>query len=160
MSDNEFEKEQSVQIVDADVLDQMNETDSLIAQRAYEIYESRGGVPGADQQGSFSVEGELSPPIEIDFEVSDSAVQLTAPAPGFAAKDLEVIIGHQRAVICGIHPGAVDGTSEKKILRVVELPFDVDPAAARATFQNGKLRVVLPRLEADDASQLTKAAGL
>ena len=43
-------KIQSVLVVEADILDRMNETDASIAQRAYEIYQSRGSVHGADQQ--------------------------------------------------------------------------------------------------------------
>jgi len=31
------------------------------------------------------------------------------------------------------------------VMRIVELPFDVDPAAASATLQSGTLQVVLPR---------------
>ncbi len=42
-------REQSVAVVEADIFDRMNETRSLIAQRAYEIYESRGGSHGSDQ---------------------------------------------------------------------------------------------------------------
>ena len=30
-------------------------------------------------------------------------------------------------------------------MRIVELPFDVDPVMARATLQSGTLQVVLPR---------------
>ena len=42
-------KTQSVTVVEADILDRMNETDALIAQRAYEIYQSRGGGHGSDR---------------------------------------------------------------------------------------------------------------
>jgi hypothetical protein len=41
-----LEKVKSVLVVEADLLDRMNETDALIAQHAYEIYQSRGGRPG------------------------------------------------------------------------------------------------------------------
>jgi hypothetical protein len=43
-------KAQSVPVVEADIFDKMNETDASIAQRAYEIYESRGGGHSADQE--------------------------------------------------------------------------------------------------------------
>jgi HSP20 family molecular chaperone IbpA len=65
--------------------------------------------------------------------------------PGFAAKDLEVEVGHRRAVICRIHSVssqlADDGRRDKRIMRVVELPFEVDPALSAATLQSGELRV-------------------
>ncbi len=96
-------KTQSVLVVEADILDRMNETEASIAQRAYEIYESRGGGHGADQEDWFTAEQEVLHPLAIERYVTDSALRLTAQLPGFAAKDLEVAIGHRRAVICGIH---------------------------------------------------------
>ncbi len=141
---------QSVPVVEADVLDRMNETRELIAQRAYEIYQSRGEGHGSDQDDWFAAEGELLPRLEIDFDISDNAVALTAKVPGFYAKDLEVVIGHHRAVLCGVHSGPKPATSSdrkyRKVMRVIELPFDIDPGAATATFNNGTLRVLLPRL--------------
>ena len=53
--------EQPVAVVEADVFDEMNETRSLIAQRAYEIYESRGGGHGSDRDDWFMAEAELCP---------------------------------------------------------------------------------------------------
>ena len=146
---SQSEREQFVAVVEADVFDRMNETRSLIAQRAYEIYESRGGNHGSDQDDWFMAEGELLPQFEIDFDVTDSAVRLTTQVPGFDAKDLEVEVGHRRAVVCGIHPDShqagASPRKDKKVMRVIELPFDVDPVCARATLQRGTLQVVLPR---------------
>jgi HSP20 family molecular chaperone IbpA len=142
-------KKQSVLVVEADILDKMNETDASIAQRAYEIYQSRGGGHGSDQDDWFRAEQEVLHPLAIERYVTDSALQLTAQVPGFTAKDLEVAIGHRRAVICGVHSGsnqpAANGRKDTKVMRIVELPFDVDPVLARATLQSGKLQVVLPR---------------
>ena len=142
-------KAQSVPIVEADTLDRMNETDALVAQRAYEIYQSRGGGHGSDQDDWFTAEQEVLHPLAIERYVTDSALRLTAQVPGFAAKDLEVAIGHRRAVICGVHldpsQGAETGRKRTKVMRIVELSFDVDPVLARATLQSGKLQVVLPR---------------
>lgn len=142
---------QSVQVVDADVLDRMNETREDIAQRAYEIYQSRGAGHGADRDDWLQAEGELLPKIEVDFKMTDDMVQLSAQVPGFDAADLEVVVGHRRAVICGIHPDSkrADGGREakKKVMRVVEFPFDVNPEAAEATLHAGTLRILLPKSE-------------
>ena len=140
---------QSVMVVEADIFDRMNETEASIAQRAYEIYESRGGGHDSDQDDWFTAEQEVLHPLAIERYVTDGALRLTAQLPGFAAKDLEVSIGHRRAVICGIHSDSnqAAGTSykDRKVMRIVELPFDVDPVMARATLQSGTLQVVLPR---------------
>jgi HSP20 family molecular chaperone IbpA len=140
---------QAVPVVEADVFDRMNETTSLIAQRAFEIYESRGGAHGFDRDDWFTAERELLPELQIDYDVTDSAVQLTMQVPGFEAKDLEVEVGHQRVVVFGLHTdsgeGAADNCIVRKTIGVAELPSEVDPQMARATLQNGTLRVVLPR---------------
>lgn len=140
----------SVRVVEADVFDRMNETNSLIAQRAYEIYESRGGGHGSDQEDWFRAEGELVPKLSIEYDLTGNAVQLTTQVSGFEAKDLEVEVGHRRAVIFGIHidsnqKGAGNGEG-KQIIGVAELPFNVDPQLARATLRSGTLEIVLPRL--------------
>lgn len=140
----------SVRVVEADIFDRMNETNSLIAQRAYEIYESRGCSHGCDQDDWFRAEGELVPKPPIEYDLTESAVRLTTQVSGFEAKDLEVEVGHRRAVIFGIHidsnhPPADNGKS-KKIVGVAELPSDVDPRLARAMLQGGTLEIVLPRL--------------
>jgi HSP20 family molecular chaperone IbpA len=142
--------EKPVRVVEADVFDRMNETTSLIAQRAFEIYESRGGSHGSDQDDWFMAEGELVLKLPIEYDVTESAIQLKTQVPGFEAKDLEVEVGHQRAVIFGIHidsnQTAAGNGNGKKMIGVADLPFDVDPQSARATLQRGTLEIVLARL--------------
>ena len=142
-------KAQSVLVVEADILDGMNETNASIAQRAYEIYQTRGGEHGSDQDDWFTAEQEVLPPLAIERQVTDGALRLTAQLPGFDTKDLEVAIGHRRAVICGVHADsnlAADAfRKDIKVMRIVELPFDVDPVSASATLQSGTLQVLLLR---------------
>ena len=143
------EKEQSVQVVEADTLDKMNETNELIAQRAYEIYQSRGGGHGSDRDDWFSAEQDILHPLEVEREETDSALRLTAQVPGFDANDLEVVLGHRRAVICGVYSESNQPTAtsreDTRVMRIVEIPFDVDPVSARAILKGGTLQVVLPR---------------
>jgi HSP20 family molecular chaperone IbpA len=141
---------QSVPVVEADVLDEMNETDGLIAERAYEIYQSSGGERGSDQSDLFEVEQRILDPLAIHGEVNDGVFRLTAQIPGFDANDLEVVVGHRRAVICGVHPDSdrPAGTHRNRtVMRIIELPFDVDPATTRATLQSGTLQIVLARCQ-------------
>ena len=121
--------EQSTLVVEADI-DKMNETDASIAQRAYEIYQFRGSEHGADQDDWLTAEQEILRPLSIEPNVTDGALRLTAQLPGFAAKELEVSIEHRLAVICGIHSdsnqAADTSCKDRKFMRIVELPFDVD----------------------------------
>ena len=142
---------QPVPIVEADILDGMNETDGLIAERAYEIYQSRGGEHGSDQNDWFGVEQGFLHPLAIHGEVADGVFRLTAQMSGFDAKDLEVVVGHRRAVICGVQPDSnlPPGNNRKNrtVMRIVDLPFDIDPVTARATLQSGTLQLVLVRCQ-------------
>jgi Protein of unknown function (DUF2934) len=126
---------QSVPIVEADILDGMNETDGLIAERAYEVYQSRGGEHGSDQNDWSGVEQGILHPLAIHGEVTDGVFRLTAQVSGFDAKDLEVVVGHRRAVICGVQPDSnlPPGNNHKNrtVMRIVDLPFDIDPVKAR-----------------------------
>jgi HSP20 family molecular chaperone IbpA len=142
---------ESVQIVEADVLDTMNETDELIAQRAYKIFESRGSAHGMDREDWFDTAEEVLHHLAIERIVTDSALRLTAHVPGFKARDLEVAIGHGRAVICGVHSALKEPPENRrtyqKVMQIVELPFDVDPLMASATLDQGTLQVLLPRTQ-------------
>ena len=142
--------EQPVTVVEADTFDRMNETKSLIAQRAYEIYESRGGHHGSDQDDWFKAEDEVLPKLPIEYDVTESTVRLTTKVPRFNAKDLEVEVGHRLAIVCGIrfdsNKTAASHRKSEKVMGIFELPFDVDPLLARATLRSGTLQIVLPRL--------------
>jgi HSP20 family molecular chaperone IbpA len=142
---SESEPAQFVPVVEADIFDRMNETNALIAERAFEIFQERGGGHGSDQQDWLQAEQEILPRLVIEQNATDDAVRLSARVPGFDAKDLEVAVGHLRAVICGVHTGSHRGRKAKKVIGLVELPFAIDPLSATATLQNGTLRVVLPR---------------
>jgi HSP20 family molecular chaperone IbpA len=138
-----------VPVVEADVLDRMNETSELIAQRAYEIYQSRGGGHGFHEEDWFQAEQEILPKLEPDYEVTENEVRVTAQVPGFDASDLEVVVGHKRAVVCGVHRASgqrgADGRTIKKVMGIFELPFAINPAASRAMLRSGRLEVMLPR---------------
>ena len=68
-------------VVEADIFDRTNETEASIAQRAYEIYESRGGGHGSDQDDWFTAEQEVLHPLAIERYVTDGTLRLTAQLP-------------------------------------------------------------------------------
>lgn len=92
-AESQLGKAQSVPVVEADILDGMNETDGLIAERAYEIFQSRGGEYGSDQPDWLRAEQEILYPLAIHRDVTDSVCRLTAHVRGFHAKDLEWSLG-------------------------------------------------------------------
>lgn len=139
---------QFVPVIEADVLDRMNETRDLIARRAYEIYESRGGDHGHHEDDWRAAEQEILPQPNVECDVVGDEVRFAAEVPGFEAKDLEVLVGHNRAVVCGVHHVATSSAlpthRERHIIEVAELPCPVRPAGGEAILENGRLHVHLP----------------
>ncbi|HVB54830.1 MAG TPA: Hsp20/alpha crystallin family protein [Candidatus Acidoferrales bacterium] len=126
----------------------------LIARRAFEIFESRGGVHGNDREDWFLAESELLKPVK--FHISESGEQITARAevPGFNRQEIKVSIEPRRLSISGKAESHEDHQSRKHIhslrhaqlmFRVIDLPAEVDLSKAKATFNDGTLEVVLPK---------------
>jgi HSP20 family molecular chaperone IbpA len=145
----------SVPVVEADVLGQISETNALIAERAYQLCQSRGCEYGFKQGDWVRAERDILAPLSIEQKIAKDTVHLSAEVLGFDAEELEVVIVHLRAVVCGFHAKqlAEDLCKKKRIMQIVELPFSIDIAAAIAHLQGGMLEVVLPRLA--DASTHT-----
>ncbi|MGB7494565.1 MAG: Hsp20 family protein, partial [Candidatus Acidiferrum sp.] len=128
---------------------------NLIAQRAYEIFEARGCVHGNDRGDWFLAESELLTPAK--FHLSESGEQLTARAdvPGFRRQEIKVSLEPRRLSISGKTEPRENQESEKHphshrhaqlMFHVIDLPCEVDPSKAKATFNDGRLDVVMPKV--------------
>jgi HSP20 family protein len=126
----------------------------LIARRSFEIFEARGHVDGNDRQDWFLAEHELLTPVK--FHVSESGDQLIARAeiPGFNSQEIKVSIEPHRLTISGKaelredHPSGKHSHSTQHallILRVIDLPAEVELSKAKATFSDGRLEVTMPK---------------
>lgn len=131
-----------------------------IARRAYQIFESRGRVPGHDRDDWFLAESELLKPLK--FYVRESADHLIAHTeiPALRAHEIKVSVEPVYLRISGTteartdeNPGEVVMYSlrhsllpAEHIFHVAELPAEVDPANAKATFKDGTLEVVMPKV--------------
>ena len=128
---------------------------NLIAQRAFEIFESRGRVHGNDRADWFLAESKLLTPVK--FHLSESGEQLTARAevPGFHRQEIKVSLEPRRLSISGKTEPRESPESEKHphshrhaemMYHVIDLPCEVDPSKAKATFNGGRLDVVMPKV--------------
>ena len=139
----------------------------LIAWRAYELFESRGGSDGNDWDYWFRAESEQPNPTE--FHVLESGDHLIARAkvPGFSPHEIKVCVEPSCLKLSGKPENDQDqGTGEavldslghslrraEQIFRVVKLPIfravglpaDVDPSNAKATVKDSTLEVVMPK---------------
>jgi HSP20 family molecular chaperone IbpA len=132
----------------------------MVARRAFEIFESRGHLDGHDREDWFLAESELLRPVTFQVMESDDHLIAHAEIPGFFPHEIKVSIEPRRLKI-----GGRTGTSEnrndgktvmhsleysllpaKQIFHVAELPAEVDPSKAKATFTGGRLEIVMPKV--------------
>jgi HSP20 family protein len=125
-----------------------------ISRRAYEIFEGSGYAPGRELDNWFQAERELVHPVHIQVNESDEALEIRAEVPGFSEKELEVKVEPQRLVISGKRE---TNTEQKKgktvyseacsdqILRIVDLPAEVETDKVVANLKNGVLELRLPK---------------
>jgi len=83
-------------------------------------------------------------------------VFVEALAPGLDPEKIEVSVLGRTVTISGEKPGPTNVRPEQihrseraagRFLRTIDLPVEVNPQQARATFQNGMLKLELPKVE-------------
>ena len=128
----------------------------LIAKRAYEFYELRGGLPGKEMDDWSRAEAEILKPIAVGTIELGENILVSAVIPGFEANELEVGLDSKRLMIHARKGSAGKPTPEAeamliplRIFRAVDLPADVIPGRAHATLRDGIIEFVLPLVEAE-----------
>lgn len=136
------------------VRDEIKQMFDSIARRAFQIFQSNGGVVGHDVENWFQAERELFHPAHLDVSESADSFTVCAEVPGFAAKELEVNIDGQRLTISGKREKREERKDKKcvfseycsgQVLRVVDLPVGVKADAATASLKDGILEVEIPK---------------
>ena len=99
--------------------------------------------------------GGTYPPVNV-YANEDEAV-VTAELPGIAIGDLDISVLRDQLTIRGerkraeLPEGATCHRTERPcgpFMRAVQLPFEIEDGKVQATYQQGVLRLVLPRAEA------------
>ena len=147
----------------ATIFEQLHRTYEEIARRAFEIFESDGKPFGHDLEHWFKAESELLQPVHIDFEEGDDMLTVTAEVPGFNASELEISLEPKRLTLIGKKENKESEKNAKaiykenrfsEILRVIDLPAEVDADKAVATLKNGVLRLELPKAASAKATRI------
>ena len=134
--------------------DGIKEMFDRLARRAFSIFESNGHHLGRDIDNWFQAERELFHPTHIDVSESDRAFTVRAEAPGFAPQELEINIEGQRLTISGKREKHEERKDKKmlysescsdEILRVLNLPAEVNAANATANLKDGILELEIPK---------------
>jgi len=137
------------------LLERINRIHQDIARRAFEIFESEGGFWGREFDHWFKAEAELLHPAHISITESEGALNIQAEVPGFNANELEVSVEPRRLTISGRKETSKEEKKKGKtiykeqcsseLLRIVDLPAEVDATKVTATLKNGILEFSMPK---------------
>ncbi len=137
-----------------DLFDRVNKIQDSIARRAFEVFESNGRILGRDWEDWFKAESDLLHSVHVEVTESNEGLAVRAEVPGFRAKELEVSVEPRRLTITGKRETEEERKKGKTIysercadqlLRVIDLPTEVDTAKVTATLKDGILELAMPK---------------
>ena len=139
------------------VFDRINDVRDSIAKRAFEIFEGKGRWLGRELDDWLRAESELLHPMHLELAESDSDLTVKAEVPGFNAKELEISIEPRRLMVTGKRE-TKDETKKgntvyselrgSEILRIVDLPAEVDISNVSAVLKDGMLNIKMAKAAA------------
>ena len=138
----------------SDVVDQVEQIYDSIARRAFEIFNNNGRWLGHELEDWFRAESELLHPVHLEIAESDDSLTVRAEVPGFSTKELEIHVEPRKLTIAGKHEAQEESkkgkrvyseSCAKEILRVVDLPTEVDSSKVSAILKDGILNIELPK---------------
>lgn len=137
------------------MFDRMREMQEMVSRRAFELFERGGRIFGRDLENWFKAESELLHPVDVSIEETDEGLKVQAEVPGFKAEELEVSVEPHRLTIAGKRETEKEEMKRGKtiyserraarIMRVIELPTEVDTAKVSATLKDGVLEFTMPK---------------
>ena len=147
--------------------DYMNKLSNKIAQRAFKLFEEKGGTHGHDLEDWLTAEAEFLTPVPVELSETDADLIVRAKVSGFTEKDLEIIAEPERLFITG----KTETKSEKKkkqtlhsefssseIFRSIRLPAAIDPEKVSAVLKSGVLEVAMHKAKPDKRVTITAEA--
>jgi len=141
-------------IAPENVLERANSIFNAISRRAYELFEGNGRLFGRELEDWFQAERELLHPVHVHVSESGDAIEVKAEVPGFTEKELEINVEPRRLVISGKRETKKEEKKGKtlysefcanQIMRMIDLPADVETEKVTATLKNGVLDLNLPK---------------
>jgi HSP20 family molecular chaperone IbpA len=132
------------------ILDHIKEMQDQITQRAYEIFERNGSMPGRDLENWTQAERELVWKPALELNEKDGHFRIEVAIAGVDANDINVEVTaddivlttntehrhtDQKSVVhyCEFAPG--------RMFRAIHMPKQIDPDKVRAEFKDGMLRL-------------------
>ena len=125
-----------------------------IARRAFEMFERDGWSHGRDQDHWLQAEAEFLHPVHIHIKDSDQALAVRAEVPGFTAGELQYRLQPRSLTIAGRKETNAETKAgrtlyqehcSQEILRVIELPSEIDTSKTTMTLRDGVLEFNMPK---------------
>jgi HSP20 family molecular chaperone IbpA len=135
----------------------VDQLQNKIRRRAYEIFQQRDNDEGDHLADWFQAESDVLSEMALRVEEKDDRYIVEGEFPEFAADEIDVQIEGNTLSLAGTHKsssstktktGSSERHSEVNFLRRMSLSGDIDEDGIEARFENGKLRVVIPRRKA------------
>ena len=116
-------------------------------------------VPSRGSRSSGGKNGTMVRPLPLDVYATQEEAVIIAAVPGMSPQELEVTIDQNVVTLSGTVPTAAESEQGKgatwylqelwhgQFRRSVTLPFEVDAGKADASFENGIVRIMLPKAE-------------
>ena len=137
------------------LIERIEQVHENIARRAFEFFEKDGGRFGHELDHWFKAEGELLHPVHMTITESDDALTVQAEVPGFNTNELQISLEPKRLTISGKRESRREGKNKgsvvyqeecsSELLRVIDLPVEVDATKTTSTLKNGVLELNIPK---------------
>jgi HSP20 family protein len=137
------------------LLDQIEDAFDRISRRAFEMFERDGRIFGRDLEHWLKAERQLFHPVFTKLTESDEGFEIKAEVPGFSEKELEISVEPRRVVVTGKRESTTkeekkgktisSEISSDQILRIMELPADIETDKVTAALRNGVLTLAMPK---------------
>lgn len=137
------------------LFEQIENTFDTVARQAYDIFEGNGRAFGRDLENWLRAEKELLHPVAVNITESDASFELKAEVPGFNEKEIEIGLEPGRVTITGKRETKKEEKKGKticaesrsdQILRMIDLPGEIETDKATASLKNGILELTLPKV--------------
>jgi HSP20 family protein len=139
-----------------EIFNQFSQINDVIARRAFELFENRGGSPGHEIEDWSRAESELLHPLSLNVYESDSEYIVRAEAPGFGSKEIGISVEGRRLAISGKREKKEGEEAWKtirsewgpdRVFRTLDLLSEVDVSKVSTTLKDGILIVDLPKAQ-------------
>jgi HSP20 family protein len=121
-----------------------------IRERAFEIFQQRGGVEDSALEDWLKAEQEFRAPAESELIEKKAAFEFQMPVPGFTAKEVQVFVAPEEVTVRAEHShkedrkqGVVAASefTEEKLFRFFSLPAPINIDKVTANLDKGVLKL-------------------